>query len=801
MKRMLTAAAAVAVLGSVCAGQVEAPWAAAGAGGVRVGGVGGAGGAGGHWHGDVWHPGEAGTCGKAEAARRMAAAGMLPDEDPEGYCAAVDSAHETDLLHCNLEVEIVPSGPLLSGRNTMTIRSLTPGLTEFMFRLRNNYTITSATINGTTPVVVTSPSATTRVAVLDRAYEAEEIFTLTIEYSGVPVSRGFGSIEFRTQGGQPLVFTLSEPYYAYTWWPCKDGDFGLGGDTIDKFTMDLAIVAPGTMRSVSNGLLQGVDDLSGGRKRYRWSSQLLIPTYLVAFSSTNYNQWQQTYTYPLAGGGVGTMPVEFSIYPSSDTPANRAAWEKCIQMLETFRPLYGLYPFAAEKYGIYQFAFSGGMEHQTYSGQGTFNEGVTAHEAAHQWWGDDVTCRTWHDIWLNEGFATYSEALWEQYKPGSSGEPALHAAMAARRPSAVSDSVYVYDAGNLNRIFSSTYSYRKGAWVVHMLRKVIGEQAFFDTLAAYRAAYSGSAATTDDFAAVVSSVAGRDMSFFFNQWIYEGGAAAYARGVQPVVINGQAYVRVHLRQTQSASYPTYAMPVDLQVTTAAGTSTVTVWNDARMQHYLLPLDGAFSDLVVDPLDWILTTAKANESYVSGPPKVIAAAPGPGAIVASGASPGEVSVVFSDLVTVAESDLVLEGPGGVVAGAFSYLPATHTAKLEFAGALPAGAYTLTVRDTVRSQGGNVALDGEIGESGLALPSGDGLPGGDSVIWFEVEGTNCYANCDGSTVQPVLNVADFACFLQRFAAGDPYANCDGSTVEPVLNVADFSCFLAAFAAGCW
>lgn len=338
-------------------------------------------------------------CGKAVAAARRLAAGNRPVEDPEGWCMACDAAELTDLLHCNLDIEIVPSSTTISGSNTFTIMSRKNGLTSFTFRLRSQFVISSAIVNGTTPVPVSNPTTTTRVATLDRAYDDGEVFTLKITYSGVPVSVGsFGSVSFTTQNGQPLFQTLSEPYYAYTWWPCKDGDVATNGDNSDKFTAEVAITAPEAMRSVSNGLLQGVDTLVNARKRYRWATNLPTTTYLIFVGSTNYTQWSQAYTYPLPGGGTGTMPVEFSIYPANDTPTNRAAWERCLPMLATYRPLFGEYPFVSEKYGIYNFNFSGGEEHQTYTGQGTFSESVTAHELGHQWWGDMITCKTWPDI-------------------------------------------------------------------------------------------------------------------------------------------------------------------------------------------------------------------------------------------------------------------------------------------------------------------------------------------------------------------------------------------------------------------
>src|SRR6185436_39368 len=173
------------------------------------------------------------------------------------------------------------------------------GLTTFTFRLRSQFVISSALINGATTVAVANPTTTTRVATLDRAYDNGETFTLRIDYSGVPISVGsFGSVDFTTQNGQPLFQTLSEPYYSYTWWPCKDGDTQTVGDNSDKFTAEVAITAPDTMKSVSNGTLQGVDVIAGAKKRYRWATNYQTTTYLIFVGSTNYNQWTQVYNFP-----------------------------------------------------------------------------------------------------------------------------------------------------------------------------------------------------------------------------------------------------------------------------------------------------------------------------------------------------------------------------------------------------------------------------------------------------------------------------------------------------------------------
>ena len=682
-------------------------------------------------------------CGKAQAMIRAAAAREFVEEAPDdpGPTALREAFDDTDVLHYNLDIEIFPDTETISGTNTITIESLVDGLTEFTFRLRENFTTTSAIVNGTTSVTVNSISSTTRQAVLDRAYDTGEVFTLEIAYNGVAVSSGWGSIVFGTQDGNYLVSTLSQPYFAYTWWPCKDGDYGEPGDNADKATLELAVTAPDNMRTVSNGLLVGTDTLSDNRARYRWASDYPIATYLVAFCSTNYNTWTVDYDY-----GTGTMPVEFNIYPASDTSINRAAWEKCVQMLETYRPLYGLYPFIDEKYGIYQFQFNGGMEHQTNTGQGTFAEWVTAHELGHQWWGDAITCRSWNDIWLNEGFATYTEALWFENKPGSSGLPALHSAMSSRRPSSVGDSVYVYDTSSVSRIFSMTYSYRKGAWVLHQLRHVVGDDVFFQILADYRAAFEGGAATTDDFVAVASSTAGQDLSWFFDEWVYGIGAPAYEYGWETIEIAGQDYLRLYIDQTQSSSYGMYTMPIDVRVDYASGSETYTVWNDADAEHFVIPISDAATGIELDEYNWILTTSKNEISYVAGPPAVVQSTPQPGAVLLPTVAPDQLAITFSDDVTCSSADFsVEEASAGSVAFTFDYSSVDHTATLDFGAPLSTGSYTVTISEAIESTGG-IALDGELDDptDAAELPSGDGLTGGDAVFAFSV---SCAGDLDG------------------------------------------------------
>jgi aminopeptidase N len=634
----------------------------------------------------------------------------------------------TDVLHYDLDIEIIPSQQRITGHNTMTVRvePAGAGLSTFEFWLHNALALTDMQVNGS-PAAWNRISAAAVVVTLDRSYAPGETFTIRVGYDGQPVSGGFGSINFTSQGGHPLVFTLSEPWYAYTWWPVKE-------DNRDKATADLRFTVPQTMKVASVGSLQGVEALPGARARYHWKTLYQTAPYLFAFSATVYNEFGATWTYP----GV-TMPVQFMIYPGSDTASNRNAWLKSVPMLTVFSDLYEVYPFATEKYGIYQFGFGGGMEHQTMSGQGGFGESLTAHELAHQWWGDMVTCADWHNIWLNEGFATYSEALWLEFQPGSSGTPALHAAMVSRRPTTMDVIVYRYDVSNASTIFSTNAVYRKGSWILHMLRRIAGDEAFFDILREYRARYAYGTAVTADFQSVVETVLGRDMNWYFQPWIFETGAPRYSYGWRHVEAAGSHYVELYLRQIQSSSWPTFAMPLDMHVTVAGHTAVHTVWSDERNEHLLFEVIGPPGAVALDPENWILRSSTTSATFIEGPPKLVRTEPLPGATYAPDEL-GAVHVHFHKPVSAAAEDFILvRDEQWTVPFGFAYdADALRVTLAPLAGSLPPGEYRLVVLDSVTDLAAGLSLDGEIADprDALSLPSGDGLPGGGAVILFSV-----------------------------------------------------------------
>ncbi len=649
--------------------------------------------------------------GDSEPRGAVAGGGVAGDCSPLG---------DSDVLHYDLDLSINPATKSLTGTNVITIQSLAESLSCIEIQLSDTFTITNLLVDGEQAPWDRLDSA--RVAVTLPGIVAGESFEIEVSYTGVPIGKGFGSIVFATDSGQPFVFTLSEPYYAHTWWPVKE-------DSNDKATADLRFTVPSALKVASNGVLQGTEEHRDGTKTFHWATSYPTAPYLFSFAAASYVEFSDTWTY-----GDISMPLQFFILHTSNSPQNQTAWKACKPMLTVFSDLFDVYPFADEKYGIYQFGFGGGMEHQTMTGQGGFGLSLTSHELAHQWWGDNVTCGAWNDIWLNEGFATYSEALWEEFD--GSGVPAndLKGAMSARKPSNLNVTVYRTDISDVSSLFSTNAVYRKGAWVLHMLRHVLGDANFFDMLRAYRDAHQYSTAVTDDLQEVAESFYGGDLSWFFDPWVYQPGAPSYQWAWKNYTAAGTSWVDVYVKQTQTASYPIFTMPIDIVLNGSGFGQTSTVFNSSSIQHFLIEVPGAVTSASFDPQEWILRGTGQSVGFVDGPPRVVATLPVDGSEI-SVATEMPIAVTFHKPVVGVESGVeLLDGDGRAIGGVIDYDAASQTATFTPDHPLEADTYTLVISDSV-SDGLSHALDGETNSAGM-LPSGDGLPGGEFVSTFSV-----------------------------------------------------------------
>ena len=433
--------------------------------------------------------------------------------------------------------------------------------------------------------------------------------SIKVFYQGVPAQSGFGSFQQATHGPDsiPIIWTLSEPYGASEWWPCKNSLT----DKIDS--TDIYINTHVRWKAASNGLLvETLPNPSGMDVTYHWKHRYPIAPYLISLAVSDYTVFSDT----LQSISGRMLPIQNFAYPERLADAMDGT-SKVPSMIAFYEDTIAEYPFNKEKYGHAQFGWGGGMEHQTMTSVGGYNYGLLAHELSHQWFGDAVTCKSWSDIWLNEGFATYMTALMERHAFGEDVFERWLTNTADRITNNPDGSVWVDDTTTVGRIFSGRLSYRKGAYVLHMLRGVIGDEAFFKGIRSYLKDNMYGYATTDDLRMHLEAAADTTLNGFFDDWFYGEGYPTYHVKVLMEDI-GNEY-KITVSQTQSnPSVFFYEMPIQLKlINTTFGVDTlITLQNTYNNQVFfvytptpnLWPIDS----MVVDPNHWILTGKNTTE---------------------------------------------------------------------------------------------------------------------------------------------------------------------------------------------
>jgi aminopeptidase N len=485
-----------------------------------------------------------------------------------------------------LEWEVDPSKAQIKGKVTSYFNAL-QDMDQITFDLSRNLTVSSVrqrsldlsfTQNANDELVINLP-ATQKQNALD---------SLIITYSGNPVSSGFGSFEVSTHGNSstPVLWTLSEPYGAKGWWPCKQ-------DLIDKIdSIDVYISHPSAYKAASNGLLLSETN-NGAQKMTHWKHRYPIPAYLIAIAVTNYEVYKDNssldfdiinYVYP--------ENLAFARNSTAVTPS----------IMNLYNTLFEMYPFANEKYGHAQFGWGGGMEHTTMTFMGGWSRGLIAHELAHQWFGNKVTCGSWEDIWLNEGFATYLDGLVYENFDGKAAFTQWRKSLVNDITTQTSGSTFVTDTTSVSRIFNSRLTYRKGAMLLHMLRYKLGDEVFFNGLKNYLAdpklAYSY--ARTVDFQQHLENVSGKDLDEFFNDWFYGEGYPVY----KVVWSQNDTDKTIHFQVSQSQSHPSvsfFEMPLPVTVYGTSGQSEMLRLELTEdNQTFSLQLDFDVVSIQIDP---------------------------------------------------------------------------------------------------------------------------------------------------------------------------------------------------------
>jgi aminopeptidase N len=520
---------------------------------------------------------------------------------PHHQYIRAESLHDYNVLKYELDVYVPMTARSIEGINRMSCRSRENGLNTLVL---HSYTLTidSVKVDGVAATFVAAGESL--VVNSPQTYNAGDSFDIEIGYHGswsvtysqtglVYYPKNYNANTFHAE-----TYTLGEPWDARRWMPCYDEPY----DKAD-YGCVISVTAPDTFVVCANGELVSVTNNPNNTKTYTWQEDYPIATYLMHFGVSRYAEWSDWF-YSNSGD---TVEIRHFMWPE-DSAFSVVSFQYLPDAMYLFDSLYGSYPF--DRYGqdvVYPYAW-GGMEHQelsTIHRSWLLNQSERgmAHELAHMWWGDMVTCIDFRDIWLNEGCATYSDANYIWYRQGygqfinlmlNRAQTYFQEDMAWRHP--------LYDPP-LTELFNYGYTYCKASWVMHMLR-YLDEVNFFPAMAVYRASFEYGNASTDDMNAIFSSVYGTDLTWFFDEWVYGQGHPEYRVfwESEPAGNDYQTTIVIHQAQTNA---PVFHMPVEIMLFTTGPDTMLRVPVTTVPQEVVITLPDSVTAIGFVPDAWIL----------------------------------------------------------------------------------------------------------------------------------------------------------------------------------------------------
>ncbi|MEO6668637.1 MAG: M1 family aminopeptidase [Ferruginibacter sp.] len=497
------------------------------------------------------------------------------------------ASNNFDVKYYRCEWEVDPAISYINGKVTLYFLATTDA-SSITLDLTNPL-LTDSVKQHNSLLSFSQPSAANTLVInFPSVIGAGSIDSVSIYYQGAPPNTGFGSFIQTTHAGVPVIWTLSEPYGARDWWPCKNGL----DDKADS--IDIIITAPSAYKAASNGLLQSETLISGGTKTVtHWKHRYPIAAYLMCFAVTNYTVFNNSVQL-----GNTNLPMVTYCYPEN-LPGFQAGTQNVLDAMQLFNTYFGEYPFIKEKYGHVQFGWGGGMEHQTSTFIVNTTEFLVAHELGHQWFGDKITCASWEHIWLNEGFATYLSRFYMENKYPADAI-ANRIDVIENITSQPNGSVKVDDTTNVGRIFSGRLSYNKGSYLLNMLRVKLGDSAFFNGLRKYQndPAIVYGFAKTSDLKRNLEQVSGKDLTHFFDQWFIGEGYPSYKVSWSQL---GSSSVKIKMEQvTSDPSVNFFELTVPLLFKNATGQKMILVDNKFNGEEFIERLGFIPDTVLIDP---------------------------------------------------------------------------------------------------------------------------------------------------------------------------------------------------------
>jgi aminopeptidase N len=512
------------------------------------------------------------------------------------------SGQSYDVVYHNMKLTIDPAVRTISGSIFTELVSSEADFTNFAFDLDTRMIVDSVMYMGGR---VPHTQANDEVTITIPAQPKDTRVGVTVYYRGNPSVNEQKAFSYDYQLAGPIAWTLSEPYGAYGWWPCKQ-------QLTDKIdSMDFEITVPKGNKVASLGLLSAVDTLADSSLTFHWKHRYPVATYLVAVAVTNYYEQSR---YVQLSGGDSVYHLEY-LYPAYK-PAADTLSGAIDGMLRGFDSLFGDYPFKKEKYGHAQFGRGGGMEHQTMSFMSDLSFDLMAHELAHQWFGNKVTCGSWQDLWLNEGWATYGNAIARELIHGKESFLEFITTSNERATRNPNGAVYAYDTVNVNNLFFGDMRYRKGAMVLHQLRWELGDSAFFAGTRNYLAdaTLCYGFAITPDFQAAMEQASGKDLTDYFDRYVYKEGWPDIVTRWNRVIGEG---IKLKLVQTTShESVPFFPVTIQYLAKGANRDSLFTIEHTTPNQEAEIYLGFKVTELIYDPNVWLIGKGTVLETKSS-----------------------------------------------------------------------------------------------------------------------------------------------------------------------------------------